>query len=287
MNLPPEFDPDIYRSFNPDNPDLAHMNHEMLEQHYRSYGKVEGRVCSRVDNRIAFANLIEPEISALEIAPFVTPLLHGPNTFYFDAFGEEAQRRQATYYGYNPDDVPQMHYTGCLDDIPRTFQVILSSHLIEHQPDLIGHLLQVERRLEPGGQYFLVIPDKRYCFDRFNAPSTIADVIEAHEQRRTVHSLKSLITYEALRVHNEPARHWAEKDLLPPAIDPEKIMQAVQTWRSSGGTYVDSHGWYFTPDSFREIIDLTGRMGLIEFSLERLYPTPFGSNEFWTVLKKS
>jgi len=284
MNLPPEFDPAIYHDLHAD---LAHMDDAMLEQHYHSYGRAEGRVSSNIDNRMAFVGLVGPDISALEIAPFVTPLLRGGNTFYYDAFGEDRQRQHAIDYGYNPDDVPHMDYTGSLDDVPRTFQAVLSSHVIEHQPDLIGHLVQVEHRLERGGRYFIVIPDKRYCFDRFNAPSTIADIVEAHEERRTVHSLKSLITYQALRVHNEPAKHWAEKDLRPPTADPAKITEAVQMWRSSNGAYLDTHGWYFTPDTFRENIDLTVRLGLTSLSIERLYSTPYGSNEFWTVLRKS
>jgi hypothetical protein len=44
------------------------------------------------------------------------------------------------------------------------FATRISSHCIEHQPDLIGHLIGVARLLSTNGLYFLTILDKRSVF---------------------------------------------------------------------------------------------------------------------------
>ena len=71
------------------------------------------------------------------------------------------------------------------------FDYVISSYCIEHQPDLIKHLQDFEHVLQPGGFYFVLAPDKRYCHDHFMQESTIAEVNGAQQERRTVHHLAS------------------------------------------------------------------------------------------------
>ena len=47
------------------------------------------------------------------------------------------------------------------------YDFFIASHVIEHFPDLLGFLRNVENLLRVGGVLSLVIPDKRYCFDFF------------------------------------------------------------------------------------------------------------------------
>jgi hypothetical protein len=63
------------------------------------------------------------------------------------------------------------------------------------------------------------------------------------------------------------------------------VREAIDEWRAAQGAYLDTHAWYFTPDSFREIVDLLNRLSLISLSAERVYCTRFGSNEFWAILR--
>ncbi len=49
---------------------------------------------------------------------------------------------------------PKIEYlspTGDLTIVNRRFHAVLSSHCIEHQPDLIRHLQHVAALLDPGG----------------------------------------------------------------------------------------------------------------------------------------
>jgi SAM-dependent methyltransferase len=49
------------------------------------------------------------------------------------------------------------------------FQLIMSSHALEHQPDLVRHLQKVSRLLRKGGYYLAFVPNKRFCFDHYKA----------------------------------------------------------------------------------------------------------------------
>ena len=56
---------------------------------------------------------------------------------------------------------------------------IIASHVIEHTPDLIAFLADCEAVLKETGVLCLVVPDKRFCFDRFRPVTGLARVIDA------------------------------------------------------------------------------------------------------------
>ncbi len=288
-DLPPEFDPAAYRSLSPE---FAALDDAALAEHYRREGREAGLPGNLLRQRGSFAALVRPDSLALEIGPFASPLLQGRQVRYCDVLDTQQLRERAASLGLDPSRVPTVHYRigpGQLDDIPDRFGAVLSSHAIEHQPDLVEHLQQVGRRLEPGGRYFVLVPDKRYCFDRHIAPSTIADVLQAHEEGRRSHTLRSVIEHRALTVHNDPGAHWADGtpwDARTTAIRPEAVTAAIEEYRASAGGYLDVHAWYFTPDSFAQILGLLHQLGLTGLALERLYPTRRGSPEFWAVLRQ-
>ena len=59
---------------------------------------------------------------------------------------------------------------------------------------------------------------------------------------------------------------------------------AIRAGRAASG-YVDVPAWYFTPDSFRFLIDALASIGLSPFRVERVYRTLRSSNEFYAVLR--
>lgn len=219
-------------------------------------------------------------------APLQTPALHGSSVRYFDVLDSNGLRKRAEEHGLDPGNVPEIDYvspTGDLTIIPEKFRLVFSSHCIEHQPDLIGHLKAVERLLMDGGQYAMIVPDCRYCFDYFLPPSNIAEVISAHYEGRRLHTLRSIIEHRALITHNEPARHW-RGDHGKLELEPVKIHAAIDEWRSSNGRYIDVHAWQFTPDTFREIIVCLNELGYIRLALQQIHDTLQDSFEFHVVL---
>lgn len=283
--LPKTLDVSVYRKLHADMRDL---DDDAVIAHYRAFGQGEGRSSNAISDRATFARLAAQEGQALEIGPFANPLLRGPDVRYADVCSEEQLRARAKALGLDPSHVPHINFVlgdRGLAGINQSFNAVLSSHCIEHQPDLVAHLQQVQRLIEPArGRYFLLVPDKRYCFDRFIAESTIADVLEANEQRRKVHTLRSVIEHRALTTHNDPLRHWSERSALRSPINPSAVRDAANEWRAAKGSYIDVHAWYFTPNSFMEMIELLNGLELIQLRLERLYPTRRVANEFWAVL---
>jgi SAM-dependent methyltransferase len=282
--LPAEFDEDVYLGLHAD---LAGSSAARLRRHYQSHGQSEGRRAHVLEDRWAFAALLSPELDVLEIAPYHEPMVTGPRVRYFDLRDKASNIAQAVHVGYPTRRAPDIHYvspTAELGIVQERFDAAISSHVIEHQPDLIAHLESVRRLLRPGGLYFALLPDKNFCFDHFNALSTIGDLLEAHLERRTRHTVRSQIAFAANRTHNEAWRHWRgdHGTILP---SPAVIARLVDEYVSRDGSYVDSHAWYFEPSSFRQAIDLLRALDEIDFSVLRLYPTLMGSDEFWVILE--
>jgi len=286
IDFPPELDCAIYRKLHSD---LAGMSDEQLREHYETFGRAEGRAANELLSRGDFTALIPNWWRTLEIGPFCNPVSVGPNVAYCDVLSQEELKRRAAQQGLNPETVPAITYllgSEGLDRISEKFHAVVSSHNIEHQPNIVGHLQQVERRLEVvGGRFFVLIPDKRYCFDRFIPESSIAQVIDSYENRRSVHSLQSVIEHRAMTTHNDASRHWQNIRMQRPRISKDLIKAAIAEWRAANGDYVDVHAWYFTPDSFSEIINTLHTLDLIGLRVERIYPTRYACHEFWTILR--
>ena len=284
--FPPELDADYYRRTYPD---LASMDDVELAQHYAVFGRKEGRVASALSNRREFLNLPSGEQSVLEIGPFCNPAISGQNVSYFDVLDSVQLKERAKRIGYPVASVPNIDFVdanGDLSVVDRKFSAAFSAHCIEHQPDLIHHLQQVEKLLEKGGSYYLLIPDKRYCFDHFIAPSTIAQVIDAYVHQYRSHRLESVIEHRALTTHNDTRRHWQADHADPGFVlgDASRIKAAIDEYQAANGSYVDVHAWQFTPESFREIAARIFELDYTKLYPARVYGTAAGSNEFSAIL---
>jgi hypothetical protein len=152
---------------------------------------------------------------------------------------------------------------------------------------MVMHLQQVERLLQPGGCYHLIIPDKRYCFDHFLPESHLGELCEAHLERRTYHTAGSVMSHRLMLSHNNSILHWMGIHGRRPSYGGEAVSKAIEeSTRSLSGEYVDVHAWCFTPRSFRSLVVQLGSLGLTKLQVERVHDTGFGEQEFFAVLKK-
>lgn len=281
----PEFVPGCYRAFYPA---LALRSDAALARHYERRGRAQGRVGAPQALRLQFIDALQTHEPALEIGAFHRPMLKGANTKHFDIRTHDQLVAYAAQIGEDPSGVPQIDFVSPLGDLSIVggrFALVASSHVIEHQPDLVAHLAQVERLLEPGGLYALIVPDCRYCFDHFIAPSTIADAVAACMEGRRVHGLGKVIEMRALTAHNDAVRHWHGDHGAPDNVA-AMTRAAIDEWEASAGGYVDVHGWRFTPESFRTIVTGLSDLALTGLSVHRVYPTPYRAGEFCAVLEK-
>ncbi|MCU0429656.1 MAG: class I SAM-dependent methyltransferase [Cytophagaceae bacterium] len=242
-------------------------------------------------SREDFINSIPHGASVLEIGPFFKPVCRGANVKYFDILNQEELKERAIGIGSKEliEATPFIHFVSPIGDlgvIDEKFDVIISSHAIEHQLDLVNHLKSVGNLLENGGAYYVLVPDKRYSFDHFIAVSSIAEVLHYHFEKRKAHSLKSVIEHRALTTHDSPFRHWRNDHGSIQNLK-DRIRNALKEYENANGKNIDVHAWYFTPDSFVEIIQLLNQLDFIELSVKEIIPTKYGSVEFFAVLTKS
>ncbi|MFC6792442.1 class I SAM-dependent methyltransferase [Methylobacterium komagatae] len=284
----PELDLAFYRLVNDD---LANFDDKALIAHYERHGRSEGRLANPAAERRGFIALVPEDADVLEIGPFTKPTLRGPRVHYFDVMDRAGLLARAVHHAHPTDDCPEIEFvspTGDLNVVDRQFDIVLSSHCIEHQPDLVAHLQQVERILRPNGRYMLLIPDKRYCFDALLPESTVDAVLQAHREKRRVHTWASVREHRALTTHNDTARHWAGDSADPRGhLFSEREHAARVEFDESNGNYIDVHAWQFTPSSFRNVVATIRRTKLMNLTVEHVYDTPHGSNEFTAILHKS
>jgi SAM-dependent methyltransferase len=284
-NIPFTFDADFYRGLYPD---LAHMTADEAAGHFRRYGIDEGRQGAPLGSRPQFVERLRALRSVLEIGPFCSPVMRGDHVRYLDVLDADQLRARAADVGLDAGGCPErIHHVGGIENIDETFDGVISCHSVEHQPDLIRHFEGVARILRPkGGRYYLIIPDKRYCFDHFIPASTVADVIQAYAQKQTVHTLKSVIEHRALTTHNDPAAHWqGQHGERYPQNQPARIREAIDEHGRNSG-YLDVHAWYFTPTNFWEITSALHANSLISLKPVEIYATRLNALEFFAVLER-
>ncbi len=280
-DLPPEVSPDVLRRRYQD---LAQFDDGALIAHFETFGRPEGRQAADVAIRELFLQMIDREAKILEIGPYFSPQFHGPNVRYLDVFDAEQLRAFAVSAGADPAGCPaEIHYTNGLQEAAGgDFDVVFSSHAIEHQPDLIGHLTEVAAALKRGGMYWIICPDKRYCFDQKRVASTIADVLDA--KGRTRNTRRAVIDQVVLSDHNDPVRHWRGDHDDVAVHEGERLRWALDHLEEKGDNYIDVHAWHMTPETFRKILRTLVELKLIPFTRYRVYDTPLNRNEFMAVL---
>lgn len=237
-----------------------------------------------------FISLINTTAPTLEIGPFFSPMVRGDTVYYFDVLDQSALIERAKSMKLGEVKPPFIHFVspnGDLAIIDRKFENAVSSHSIEHQPDLASHLQNVGNVLVEGGRYYVIAPDKRYCFDHYLPDSTFGDVLCAYAERRTNHTLVSAIKNHSLRTHNDPKRHWRGDHEDPGHGDGigERAAKAVEDFRATEG-YVDLHAWQFTPATFQSICQRLYDLKLSPLRPVRVYQTPRGRQEFTAILEK-
>ncbi|HET7400381.1 MAG TPA: class I SAM-dependent methyltransferase [Usitatibacter sp.] len=147
---------------------------------------------------------------------------------------------------------------------PHYYDWIIASHLIEHTPDLIAFLVDCDSILKDNGVLSLVIPDKRFVFDRFRPITGLARVIDAHFGAQRIHSAGSVAEYFLNVASKSHQLGWTEGTrgeygFIHEAQYARDMIREVR----EKGSYLDIHNWCFTPHSFRLIVNDLHLLGFI------------------------
>lgn len=219
----------------------------------------------------------------LEIGPSYSPLVTKASGARVETI-DHATREElvAKYRGFGLsqeqldriEEVDHIWHGGSLLDVVAgrgEYDFIVASHFIEHTVDMIGFLQDCQSLLNDGGRLALVVPDKRYCFDRFQPLSTVGQVIDSHNIRQAFHTSGPLVDHQAYACTNNGVVAWSAADAASLNLQFPKLEGAIEAERNgiAQEEYFDIHRWKFTPASFDLLIrDLAAlghhQLGVVE-----------------------
>jgi hypothetical protein len=164
------------------------------------------------------------------------------------------------------------------------YDYILASHFIEHSVDLIGFLHDAEVLLAPGGRMSLIIPDKRYCFDRMRPLSTLGDAIDAKHSPLSFHPPGAVIDEIAYAVKRGEVIAWRSGATGDLSLAHPDLAEAAKAELDAVAQreYIDTHHWIFTPTSFELLMHDLAALG--HHGLGIVESSTAGGHEFFVTL---
>lgn len=146
---------------------------------------------------------------------------------------------------------------------------ILCSHVLEHVPDFVGYLRDVENVIRPGGRVVIAYPDRRYTYDLLRTPTSLEALVGRFNRKVT--RPEPDVVYDAL-IHHRCAytgRIWAG---IEPMYDGPSFTKKVALKRSKEAetTYIDVHCNIFTDEEFVKMIKLLNEKELISLTVKNL-----------------
>jgi len=288
--FPSEYDHEIYLNAHPDL-QSAGFDAEGLYQHYVRHGKNEGRKANSVTSREEFATMIPDGVEILEILPGFAPLCSGPNVNYFEVNTKEELINRAETLNVDTSKIADVQYyqpNGDLTAINREFDFVVSSHVLNRQPDPIKHLQQIENILTDKGYLMMVLPDKRYTYDQIYPETTLTSVLVRHMERRKTPTSEDYLAGSIMRTHTEADNHWKGDHGQPYPDLNERLstLKTVDNWNINGLPDREITTNTFTPDSFRTLVQMLKDAGFIKMDVTRIYPTTFNKQEFYVILQR-
>lgn len=165
------------------------------------------------------------------------------------------------------------------------FDFIVASHVIEHLPDPIRFLQDCEKKLARDGRLSLVVPDKRFCFDYYRQLTTTGEWVEAYLEKHLHHPPRKHFDHHAYATLRCGTLAWGQGSHGEITLQGHSLATALEQARLAHGgeQYMDIHGWQFTPESFRLILDELRELGLITLTPILEYPT--AGFEFFVTLQ--
>jgi SAM-dependent methyltransferase len=216
---------------------------------------------------------------------------------YVDVFSQDQLRANyANDPNVNLADIPEIHFVLSgpagvrrLPDVVGSaapFAWVIASHVIEHVPDLIAWLAEIAEILDDGGQLLLVVPDRRFTFDILRPPTTVGQMLQAHDLGETKPSIRAVfdLIRNAVKVSADDA--WRGEIPGPDERMHDLAAAMSEAQRVRDGQYVDSHVWIFTPGLFVEQVAELGRLELSDLVVEKIVPTALNHLEFYAVLRR-
>jgi len=246
-------------------------------QHYEMTGRTEGRGFVRVPSR---NEIVWPMVDAsgrgLELGPLDRPIMAKRDGFdvqivdYLDTESLREKYSTSDHPDIDPSAIEEVDFVSRGQSLTELigdeglYDWVVASHVIEHIPDLVTFMQDVERILRPEGRLALVVPDQRFTLDYYGEVSTTGQVLDAHAEGRTRPTAGQAFDHFARAATLAGTIAWSAADEgVPEMLHPyESARLAYQRSLAGDDFGGELHCWRFTPASFRLIVDDLADLGL-------------------------
>jgi SAM-dependent methyltransferase len=233
----------------------------------------------------------------LEIGPLCNPIVSksesGGRIGYVDiANAEKLIELNKVFKNVRLDEIVETDFIVGEKSLPelvgeKKYDYVVASHVIEHVPNMLGWLKELGAVLKDDGILSLAIPDKRYTFDLLREPSTPGMLIEAYLLHRRQPGPREVFDFAFQARTIDAAKAWdaaVDKTNLPPFVD---LDDAYLIARYCLDHYKDAHVNVFTPASFLDLIEITSRLDLVDFTLLDFLDTAQNTDEFFVSMVRN
>jgi SAM-dependent methyltransferase len=234
--------------------------------------------------------------TGLEIGPLTNPIVRKDESrvLYVDHMTTKDLKTKYRGHPIELDDIVEVDYVlknNSLKDTleAKKFDYVVAAHVIEHIPDIVAWLKDVESVLKDKAVLALAIPDKRYTFDIARDESRPADVIGAYLDKHRRPSSAAMYDYmiefvdgvDSGGAWQNPYTDYTKKRKNTPKTAYRACLENLDK-----NKYVDCHCFVFTPYSFFQVLRSLMELDLFGFEVAYFRDTPPGSLEFYVSLRK-
>jgi len=229
--------------------------------------------------QLIYGDLINTDITSLEIGAFVNPVISGNKNLFVDAFSKQDLIKN---HGLTSEEminrVPEIDiiWDGSVPLsilLKNKVDLVFASHVFEHIPNPIKWLNFLLNCISNIGHISLIVPNKSYCFDVLRPYTSIGDIIDAFELDRKRPSLGQVIDQRFYSRRLDNKNSWSKSinydfnDLKPPYSKDVKnklINNLTNDYRNN--KYIDTHCWCFSPKNIYTIFNELKNQSYIKFN---------------------
>ncbi len=174
-------------------------------------------------------------------------------------------------------------------EVKESFDYVIACHVIEHVPDFVGWLRDIQKVLNHNGILFLAVPDKRYTFDILRHETSLAHILNDHLRAMKAPDFQHVFKHFFLKRDVSSAEVWRGQHKQKLLCSKPTVQYAYQLASRllAQEPYVDVHCHVFTSNSFKPILQSLIELQLIDFYLTSLVDVVEPYNEFLVFLRKS
>jgi SAM-dependent methyltransferase len=171
--------------------------------------------------------------------------------------------------------------------VDQQFDLVIANHVIEHIPDTIRWLEELNAILVPGGHVLLSVPDKRYTFDIMRRNSTFIDLLRNYEQQVERPNFYQILEHFYYHKQISAEDVWKNKHRDKLAVMRYTTKQAVAGWREHPTPpHPPQPSPHINSESFKELVEVLDELGKFPFEVLEIGEPARMTNEFHVVLRK-